>query len=157
MPIPHHSRRHTYCDGIFRHIIDNDRTGSDDSARANARTLQDSDSMSYPRSFANDNATLAGKGLIHDRPTQHHAMIIAVKGTIRRNLNMTANRYIGNERMDSAPGLNMCALAYMDISTKPRFETTISIKVDTVREPNRSPCPVSRDHQVITDIHMLSG
>jgi hypothetical protein len=91
LPISHHSRRHTYCDGIFRHIIDNDRTGSDDSARANTRTLQDSDPMSYPRTFADYDATLAGKRLIHDRPTQHHAMIIAVKCAVRCNLNMTAN------------------------------------------------------------------
>jgi hypothetical protein len=47
--------------------------------------------MSYPRSFADDDATFAGKGLFHDRSAQNHAMIIAVKGTVRCYLNMTAN------------------------------------------------------------------
>jgi hypothetical protein len=91
LSIPHHSRRHTYCDSIFRNIIDNHGTRSDDSALTNTRTLQDSDTMSYPRSFADDDATLAGKGLFHNRPAQHHAMIIAVKGTVRCYLNMTAD------------------------------------------------------------------
>jgi hypothetical protein len=112
-----HSRRHTGGNGILRDIINDHRTRSNDSTCSNSHSLQDSDAMPDPCTFAHHNSTFAGKRLIHDRLSHHHAMVIAVKGTLRRNLNVAANYDIGNKRMKSASGLNVRTMADMNVST----------------------------------------
>jgi hypothetical protein len=49
------------------------------------------------------------------------------------------------------------AFADMNISTQSRLKATISIKMNSVGKVHRSTLLVSKDHQAITEIHMLAN
>jgi hypothetical protein len=84
-------------------------------------------------------------------------MVITVKGTIWSDLNMAPDCDIGNERMNSASGLYVRALADMNVCPQSSLKATISIKMNPVAKLHPPPCCVSRDHHTITEIHMSTN